>query len=131
MMDDRDFYGLLDRVLASGLRAIQRWRDRNEEPCIASDVEFFLRLHDGRRYRDSTPEDDEYYFRQMANLACKTAGHADGPMAQAGDSRDRPRSSRAGTRGVSRAGDAAAFRLLAAGAVQGANTNQVHGGILT
>lgn len=80
MLDDREFYGLLDRVLASGLRAMEKWRDsEGEEPCIAGEVEAFLRLHDSRRHRDSEPAEDQRYFAAMVRLAQVARRHADGP----------------------------------------------------
>ena len=65
MLDDRDFFELLDKVLQSGLRALERWRQFDGGPaCIAGEVEDFLRLHDQRRHRDETPEETLFYFRR-------------------------------------------------------------------
>ncbi len=80
MLDDREFYGLLNRVLASGLRKIEEWelaRD-GDRACIHGDVDYFLRQHDARRFADCTADDDVRYFNDLQNLANKAASYTGG-----------------------------------------------------
>ena len=77
MMDDRDFFELLERVLASGMRAMQAWEDsEGRRPCIADYVEAFMRQHDSRQWQERTADNDERYFRAIQTLANEASGVA-------------------------------------------------------